>query len=157
MQVSTTEVSTSSRPAAQTRGQEVRNGPKAPFGPQSLGGLQGGKESQGLRTTLNMPAFPVSELLPGRAPSEGWSMIRTARSPARPRSSFISATRLRAHKVCKAHSALGRWAPHSHFLPGPSPPPSHPVPPQWVLPTDRVYDPTSEVPGLHLALASPLS
>lgn len=50
----------------------------------------------------------LSEALPGGAPSEGWSMIRTARSPTGPRSSFIPATRPRAHKVCKAHSALGR-------------------------------------------------
>lgn len=73
MQVSTTEVSTSPGPAAQTRGQEVRNGPKAPFGPQSLGGLQGGKEPQGLRTTLNMPAFPffLKHYLEGHHPRAG--------------------------------------------------------------------------------------
>ena len=58
MQVSTTEVSTSPGTAAQNRGQEVRNGPKVPIGPQSPGGLQGGKESQGLGTTLNTPPFP---------------------------------------------------------------------------------------------------
>lgn len=49
-----------------------------------------------LRTTPNTPFSLLSAPLPGLAPSKLWGTARTARSPARTGSSFISATRPQA-------------------------------------------------------------
>lgn len=93
--------------------------PESPSDPRTQVAYKEERNPGDSELPLTRHLFPSFELLPGGAPSEGWSMIRTARRPTGPRSSFISATRPRACEVCKAHSALGRRAPHSHLLPGP--------------------------------------
>lgn len=47
--------------------------PESPSDPRTPGGLQGGKESRGLRTTLNTPPFPffLNCYLEGHPPRAG--------------------------------------------------------------------------------------